>query len=282
VKYFPAGTAQADPLERLKEITQKNCDMPDYQRVRRAARGRNSPTGQARGCAAEDYVRIATYADHVSEPSRQLPRLRLWSKPYWSPNDRNRRNGRLEFSQATRLWALNRNSGANSMRRTAFALLASLAGLIAVLFAVRLTTAAPADESVAQRFRPKKADYEQLRDMLVEDKSLRQIAPWGVRTTALPIVQAPPIAELALDRYQKYLVLLSNIEAAGITRSDGADPDICILVWASGWAADTFHVSVCWMADHAPTPTPGTSARFSFFSLGDRWYVERDTQERAR
>jgi len=161
------------------------------------------------------------------------------------------------------------------MRRIAFLLLSSFAGL-AVLLAGLFTRTAPANESLAQRFSLKKADYEQLRAMLVEDKGLRQVASWGVRTASLAIVQAPPIVELPLDRYQKYWALLSRIDAAGMTRSDGADPDICILVWASGWAADTFHVSVCWMA-HDP-PTPGPLARFSNFALGDHWFVQRDTQ----
>ena len=165
------------------------------------------------------------------------------------------------------------------MKRIASALLALLAGIIAVLLAVRLTAAAPANEDVAERFRVKKADYEQLRDMLVEDKGLRQIARWGVRTVTSPKVQVPPIAELALDRYQKYMALLSEIEATGITRSDGASPNICILVWASGWAADTNHVSVCWLGTNAPAS--GSAVRFIFFSLGDRWYVQRDMQGRA-
>jgi len=157
------------------------------------------------------------------------------------------------------------------MRRVVFGLLAS-AGLVAVLIAARFIMAAPSNESVAQRFNQKRAIYEQLRDMLVEDKSLRQLAWWGVRTATDPIGQAPPVNELTSDRYQKYKALLSDIEASGMTRSEGDDPNICILVWASGWAADTVHVLACQSGHDAPQP----DARLSVFSLGDRWAVHRD------
>jgi len=75
-----------------------------------------------------------------------------------------------------------------------------ISGLIAVVLALRLATATRTNESVAQRFSLKKSDYEQLRNMLVDDKDPRQIAPWGVRTPTRSIGQTPPIADLALDR----------------------------------------------------------------------------------
>jgi hypothetical protein len=162
------------------------------------------------------------------------------------------------------------------MRRVVFGLLAS-AGLIAVLIAARFIMAVPSNESVALRFNQKRAVYEQLRDMLLEDTSLRQVAPWGVRTATNPIAQVPPVNELTADRYQKYKVLLSDIGASGMTRSDGDDPNICILVWASGWAADTSHVLVCQSGHDAPPP----DARWSVFSLGDRWAVKRDDMQSA-
>jgi hypothetical protein len=156
------------------------------------------------------------------------------------------------------------------------ALLVVFTVLAAALLAARYTAMAPSIESVAEQFNGKIADYEQLRDMVVEDKNLRVIAPWGVRTQTAPTVQTPPIADLPLDRYNMYLALLSRIGAGGISRSDGADPDICIVVWASGWAGDISHVSVCWFAHGAPAPTPGTSAKLSYSSLGSQWYERRD------
>jgi hypothetical protein len=86
----------------------------------------------------------------------------------------------------------------------------------------------------------------------------------------------PPIAELSLARFQRYLALLSSIDADAIARSAGADPGICILVWGAGWAADTFHVLVCWSGRGTPPAAPGKPERFSSYSLGDHWTVERD------
>src|SRR5262245_4279428 len=141
------------------------------------------------------------------------------------------------------------------MRRLVFASLAALVGLGAVLLVIRVVMAAPTNEDVAQRFNQKNKIYEQLRELLIQDKEITQIAPWGVRTTTLPVGQMPPVAELPLERYQKYLALLSDISATGMLRSDGDDPRICILVWASGWAGNTAHVSVCWSGRDAPAST---------------------------
>jgi hypothetical protein len=135
---------------------------------------------------------------------------------------------------------------------------------------------APSTESVVQWFNMKKADYERLRDMLTEDKALTDIATWGVKTAALPIdVQTPPMAELPLDRYKQYLALMANVGATRIGRYDEGGLNICISVWGAGWAADTFHVNVCWFEREPPALT-GLAARYNRSSLGDHWYVERD------
>jgi hypothetical protein len=142
-----------------------------------------------------------------------------------------------------------------------------ISGLIAVVLALRLATATRTNESVAQRFSLKKSDYEQLRNMLVDDKDPRQIAPWGVRTPTRSIGQTPPIAELALDRYQKYLGLLSNIEAAGMTL---------------GWSRSEHMYLGVGFRPGRPMPISSANVRYAskIFSLGDRSYVERDTQSR--
>jgi hypothetical protein len=162
------------------------------------------------------------------------------------------------------------------VKRFSITLLAAIFVLAVAVVVARYTGSAPSTESVAERFNEKKADYEQLRDMLAEDKNLRVIAPWGVRIANVPLSQAPPIADLSLDRYQEYLARLSGTGAGGIARSDGDDPNICILVWASGWAGDIVHISACWLAHGAPAPTPGAPAKFSYSSLGGQWYERRD------
>jgi len=167
-------------------------------------------------------------------------------------------------------WSRSRGQS-KSMRRTVFLLLGLIA-FVLVLLAVAGGRRAPANDGVAQRFHRQKAVYEQLRDMLREDEDVRQIARWGIRTEANPLTETPSVAELSADRYQKYLTLLSTIGALGMTRSNGDDPEICILMWASGWAADTFHVSVCWLGRDVPMLASG----YRSFSLSGQWHVERD------
>jgi hypothetical protein len=102
------------------------------------------------------------------------------------------------------------------------------------------------------------------------------MASWGVGTTTDSLPQQPPIAELSAERYRRYQAILSNIEALGMTRSAGADPTICILVWASGWAGDTIHISVCHAGPDAPSLAAGGRSTDSYFALGGGWYGVRD------
>jgi hypothetical protein len=160
------------------------------------------------------------------------------------------------------------------MRRIVITFLVALIVLAAALLAGRYPSA-PSAESVAQRFNMKKSDYERLRDMLAEDKAISDIAPWGVTTITRPyFAQTPPTAELRLDRYKRYLALMENVGAGRISRRDETGLSICISMWAAGWAADTFHVNVCW-SEHGP-PANSIGARWSFSPLGDNWFVERD------
>jgi len=112
--------------------------------------------------------------------------------------------------------------------------------------------------------------------MLLDDKNVAQIASWGVVTRTHPFKLQPPIAELSLERYQKYQALLSNAGAIGMTRSEGPDPDICILVWSSGWAGGAIHVAVCRFGRDALPLTSDTRAMYSYFRVGDHWYGMRD------
>jgi hypothetical protein len=162
------------------------------------------------------------------------------------------------------------------MRRLGLAIGLFLLGLLTGIVTWRLATAHPASEAVADRFKIKRDGYEQLRAMLLEDEKIRQVAPWGVRTISNGLPQQPPTPEMSRERYRLYQSILSDLGAIGLTRSEGPGSSICILVWASGWAGSAIHVSVCrFEADTSPLESD-TSARYSYFSLGDHWYGVRD------
>jgi hypothetical protein len=162
------------------------------------------------------------------------------------------------------------------IRRILLALVVVFIGLGAACLTIRFVAAAPTNGEVALRFNRARSIYEQLRDMLAEDSSIEKIASWGVMTTTAFSAQMPPVPETSLDRYQKYVALLSGIGARGMLRGEGAYPEVCVLMWASGWAADTVHVSVCWLGRDAPPPRPGATRSYSRFQLDGRWYIERD------
>ncbi|MGJ5008411.1 hypothetical protein ACQR05_11610 [Bradyrhizobium oligotrophicum] len=162
------------------------------------------------------------------------------------------------------------------MKRSAFAIVLFLLGVLTGATTWRFAFAHPANADVAERFNVKRAGFERLRDMLLEDAKIRQVAPWGVRTISDGLPQQPPTADLSVERYRVYQSILSEIGAIGLMRSDGADADICVLMWASGWAGGAIHVSVCRYArDDGPLMSVASS-RFSYFSLGDHWYGVRD------
>ncbi|MGZ4829666.1 MAG: hypothetical protein ACXV78_08480, partial [Candidatus Angelobacter sp.] len=92
-----------------------------------------------------------------------------------------------------------------------------------------------------------------LRDMLVADRQLVRVALWGVETTKSVVPQKPPDGDFPAGRYQEYLAVLEETGAMGASRAEGVQPEICALVWGSGWAGDTRHVNICWV-EHEPEP----------------------------
>lgn len=162
------------------------------------------------------------------------------------------------------------------MRRFGFAIGLFLLGLLTGIVTWRFAMAHPANEDVAARFKMKRDGFERLRAMLLEDEKVGQVAPWGVRTMSHGLPQQPPTPEISLERYRLYRLILSDLGALGVTRSDGLGPSICILVWASGWAGDAIHVAVCRFEGDTSPFASDRSARYSYFSLGDHWYGMRD------
>jgi hypothetical protein len=105
----------------------------------------------------------------------------------------------------------------------------------------------PKEADVIRNFYTHRAAFELLRDMLIEDTKLVRLAGWGVQTTTSMATSERPTGDFPVDRYKQYLALLKESGGLGAHR-DRDDPpaDVCIWVYASGWAGDTRHLDVCW------------------------------------
>lgn len=142
----------------------------------------------------------------------------------------------------------------------------------------------PSESKLVDNFRAHRAAYERLRDMLKEDQQLLRVGTWGVETIDGG-VSVPPKGGFPVDRYNDYLTLLREAGGMAASRGQGKQPEsISVLVWASGWAADTRHIQVCWM-EHAPTNE--VSSLHSFYSnskphnpvfkrIESNWYLWAD------
>lgn len=142
----------------------------------------------------------------------------------------------------------------------------------------------PSDEVLMKNFVDKKPLYENLRDLLVTDDRVRLVAAWGIETTASPVSVQPPVAELSLDRYQRYLALLRDIDGKAVGRSDDG---LCVLVWSDGFAGETRHEAVCWLdkpprgqvarLDQIEEQSVGAGKRATVYRhVETKWYLQRD------
>jgi hypothetical protein len=108
----------------------------------------------------------------------------------------------------------------------------------------------PKEAQVIRNFYAHRAAFEQLRDMLIEDKKLVRVSGWGAQTTAYMATREHPTGDFPVDRYKQYLVLLKEVGGLGAHRHPHDRPiDVCIWVYASGWAADTRHLDLCWESE---------------------------------
>jgi hypothetical protein len=137
--------------------------------------------------------------------------------------------------------------------------------------ALSACSSAPSDDSLVDRFEANKATYERLRDLLTRDVGLAEVGRSGVRTADSPTWVVPPASSVSRLQYQQYMDLLKSVGASRASRSNGPHPEICIGVWASGWAADTKHKNICWLND-APTG----KGRFVKIPIESNWYLEED------
>ena len=170
------------------------------------------------------------------------------------------------------------------MKRLRVIFLSFVVVLGGVLLYVHSNSKPPKEGKLIENFRAHRDAYERLRDMLQADDQLLRVASWGVETTTSGI-NVPPEGDFPVGRYNEYLALLRETGGIGAFRGRGAHPDsVSIGVWASGWAADTRHVHICWvdhepanqvasMEDYYQTPKPRHPV---FRHIDGNWYIWAD------
>ena len=143
--------------------------------------------------------------------------------------------------------------------------------LLALMALLGGCSARPSDEALIGKFKSRKAAFERLRDMILEDDNLRRVADWGVELDHPVGTSKPPASSFPLERYKRYLGLLAEADGVGASRSASARGTIaCVLVWAAGWAGDAQHASICWVPGGQ-----GSNARGRRHIEQD-WYLEKD------
>jgi hypothetical protein len=131
--------------------------------------------------------------------------------------------------------------------------------------------AGTSDGELVRQFEENRGAYDRLRDLLVDDVSLRDVGKSGVQMEDSPIHVAPPTPLISTAKYQEYMDLLKSTGGARASRSEGQHPTICIGVAAEGWASDTRHKNICWREGPLSKDSPFTD------TLIERsWYLEKD------
>lgn len=180
-------------------------------------------------------------------------------------------------------------SGRDSLKLFGIAVL--LSALICVVLAVGFFAVVfphkspPNERQVIQNFYAHRAGFERLRSMLIEDKTLVRVAGWGVQTSNAMGTRENPTADFPVERYHQYLDVLRQVGGSGASR-DQADPpaDVCIWIFASGWAGDKRHQDIFWeketptnqitsLDDFYRTPKPRTPV---FRHIDENWYLWAD------
>ena len=132
---------------------------------------------------------------------------------------------------------------------------ASVLLISGVFLGLRYFMRPPSEAKLLANFHTHRAAFEQLRDMLQEDKQINRLAEWGVHVQEGGISK-PPAGNFPVERFQRYLTLLKEADAIGVSRDDSPHPYLSVLVWASGFAGDSVHISICWTYDEVPRQVP--------------------------
>jgi hypothetical protein len=129
----------------------------------------------------------------------------------------------------------------------------------------------PKDDDLIRRFEANRAAFERVRDLLISEADLRDVGPAGMRMANSLLWVLPPSSSVSTARYGEYMHLLKLIGSTRASRSEGLHPDICIGVWAAGFAGDTKHKNICWV--NGPRDSHG---RFTSKVIESKWYLEED------
>jgi hypothetical protein len=138
----------------------------------------------------------------------------------------------------------------------------------------------PDEQAFIQNFQTHQNEFEKIRAMFQEDRQIIRVTKPGIVLSGSLTVQMPTGRDISLSRFQDYSALLARIGASSISRSDHDDA-IWLTTWASGWAADTKRMGLCWKPE---TPEglvrsldevgkPGTKPGLYFQSVSDNWYL---------
>jgi hypothetical protein len=129
---------------------------------------------------------------------------------------------------------------------------------------------APADAEVIEQFNHSAHHYEQIRMMLAEDRKVGTIGQNFLFEADRPFTPAKltqiGLTERRLAAYKHLLAL------AGTKRLDrSADQSVTFMQWAGGYAGNTHHKGIAWLAQ---PPGPGTDRRFTL--IRGQWYLFQD------
>ena len=142
----------------------------------------------------------------------------------------------------------------------------------------------PKEAKLIQNFNEHRAAFEQLRDMLMADAYLRRVASWGVDRTKPFFLGYPSEGNFPIERFNKHLALLKQVDGTVAYRNEGEHPNPGILIWGWGWAGNTKHIGICWL-DQAPTNqiatldgyhSQGPDRQSVFKHIDENWYLWSD------
>ena len=159
----------------------------------------------------------------------------------------------------------------------------AVALIASFLIFVFISSRPPKEHRIISDFRAHRASYKRVRTMLLEDKDVVGVAPWGIQAEGSGLWKNPPDGGMPVARYQEYLALLKEIGANRVGRG-GGPLEISFGVWRSGFAADTRHVDVAWLEREPPNIVVSLDAfcrtdkprHPSYVHIDDNWYIWAD------
>lgn len=129
------------------------------------------------------------------------------------------------------------------LRRLALVLV--LVAAIGSLFRLLWLEVPPNENALLAQFRLHRAAFEDVRQILLGAPAWRSVARWGVTTYDFPVPKVPVPGDASRPAYGRVISILEQAGGQVALRSEGPNPEVCVVVWAGGWAGETRHVSFC-------------------------------------